>query len=98
MWDIVANLSGLAGIACLAVPAWHANKYGRLVARLNAASSSDLGEDLSGMQRQAIDSLKELQAEWTAWKGNLLIVGTILAGISYAIPLLKSALDHVVLP
>jgi len=42
--------------------------------------------------KQMQPALLDLQNEWTAWKGGLLLVGTFLAGISFIFGLLKAVL------
>lgn len=78
---------GLAGIVCLAVPAWHANKYARLVARISGPEIVFSSPAAHTVREEARESLKQLQNQWTVWKSNLLIAGTILAGSSYIITL-----------
>ena len=88
-WDIVINGIGLVGIACLAVPALHANKYGKLIYRLSTIKGQFADPNINKLRRELLQSLRELQSEWTPWKSRLLIGGTILAGLSYALGLIK---------
>jgi hypothetical protein len=90
--DTVINLTGLIGVACLAVPAWYANKYGRLLARLHSSRTPYGGNAGRTLRLAAAHALRQLQDEWTPWKGGLLIVGTMLAGISYLLALVKALL------
>jgi hypothetical protein len=94
MWDIAVNATGLCAILCLAVPAWHANKYGRLAGRLVRSRTAYQSPTVQQSRRNALASLRHLQNEWTVWKSNLLIIGTVLAGLSYLLGLLKIAVAH----
>jgi hypothetical protein len=87
-WDMLINAVGLAGIMLLAIPAFYANAYARLLARIgtNEPRSPDLREKHS----QLLKELRELQESWTPWKGNALIWGTILAGLSYGLGIIKA--------
>jgi hypothetical protein len=91
-WDFLINSIGLGGILCLAVPAWHANKYGRLVAQLARSRTNFTSPAVREARKRNHAALKNLQDEWTWWKSSLLIVGTALAGISYFLGMLKAVL------
>ena len=93
VWDLLINATGFAGIICLSVPAWYANKYGRLIARLLASRVPYLDSEMQDLQKQAAESLEELRDQWTIWKSNLLIAGTLLTMGSYGLGVLKAFLD-----
>ncbi len=88
-WDTLSNATGLCGILCLAVPAMYANKYGRLIALLATSKTAYESPKVQESRDKALKALSDLQNTWTAWKSNLLIAGTLLAGISYVLGLLK---------
>jgi hypothetical protein len=88
-WDIIINGIGLLSIACLSVPALHANKYGKLIYRLSTIKGRFADPNINQVRHELLQNLRELQSQWTAWKGRLLIGGTILAGVSYVLALMK---------
>ena len=87
-WDVLINAVGLSGILLLAVPAFYANRYGRLLARIGTGEPSS--PDLKVKHAQLLKELKQLQESWTPWKGSALIWGTALAGLSYLLGILKA--------
>ena len=93
IWDFFINATGLIGILCLAVPAWHANKYGRLVARLSALPTEDIDPEILDIRHETFKALDEIRVQWTAWKSRLLVYGTVLTGASYALGIIKSVVD-----
>ncbi len=92
VWDLVINFVGLCGIACLAVPAQHVNKYARAAAKLASSKTTYADPAMQDNRQAAIKSLRDVRDEWQPWKGKLLILGTVLAGLSYAVGILKSIL------
>ena len=88
--ELLGGVAGLSGVVFLAIPALHANKYGRLIARLNA-SNTRLGDQAAQERNREIAraALKGLQDSWTPFKANCLIVGTALAGLSSLITMVK---------
>jgi hypothetical protein len=80
------------GICCLAVPAWHASKYGRLVARLSTGGAPFKDTNILDARKRVLTELRTLQNEWKRWKGNLLLVGTSLGGLSSLLGILKPIL------
>jgi hypothetical protein len=92
--DLIVSLVGLVSVVCLAVPAWHINKYGRLLARLSPTKTDYADQAVQQMREQARAALQHLQIRWTAWKSNLLVAGTLLAGASYVIAVVKAAAEY----
>jgi hypothetical protein len=86
-WDVLINAVGLAGILLLAIPAFYANRYGRLLARIG--QDEPTSPDLKAKHDQLTKELKELQENWTPCKGNALILGTLLTGLSNLLGLIK---------
>jgi hypothetical protein len=88
--DLWINGLALLSVCCLAGPAFHANRYGRLVARLttNRPRFKD-GAD-HRIRADAIRRLRHLQGDWTAWKGTLLLIGTALAGLSSGLAVMRA--------
>lgn len=90
--DALINLLGLAGVLCLAVPALHANKYGRLIARLSSSRAAYRNPAVAQMRKDTLAELHKLQNGWTRWKANLLLAGVMLAGASYVLGIAKAAM------
>jgi hypothetical protein len=88
--DLLVNVIGFAGVLCLAVPALHANKYARLVARLAASKAPYKNPAVIAERGKVLVELRELQNAWTRWKANLLLAGVILAGASYLLGIAKA--------
>ncbi len=86
-WDLLINGVGLLGVVLLFVPAWHANKYAMLMARLGTLHPTSLA--LRQKQQKTMQDLKKLRDSWTPWKGRALIWGTLLAGLSFLLGLAK---------
>jgi hypothetical protein len=89
-WDELISGTGLLGVVLLAVPALHVNRYGRLLARTSGGEATSPA--LQKKRTQLLAKLKHIQESWTFWKGASLIAGTILAGISFVLGLLKALL------
>ena len=87
-WDALINAVGLVGIVLLAIPAFHASKYGRLLAKIGTIKPDSSA--LMQKRKQLIEDLHALQDDWTPWKGNALIWGTILTGLSNLLGLIKA--------
>jgi hypothetical protein len=88
--DLWINGIALLSVLCLAVPEFYANRYGRLVARLTINRPRFANPEDYRPRADAIRMLRQLQGDWTAWKGALLIVGTGLAGLSSSLAVLKT--------
>jgi hypothetical protein len=88
-WDVVINTIALAGIACLAVPAWHANRYGRLIARLATGGAPFKDPHVLNARKRVLEDLRTLQGEWKRWKANLLIAGTGLSALASILGIVK---------
>jgi hypothetical protein len=86
MWveNLLVQLLGLAGFGLLAVPAFHAAKYGRLViaARKNPPGEGDFGQEA---YKTALKALQDHRDSWTAWKGYCLAGGTLVSIASYLV-------------
>jgi hypothetical protein len=89
-YDLWVNGLALASVVCLAVPAFHANRYGRLVARLTTNRPKFADPEVRRIRAEVIRQLRRLQGDWTAWKGGLLIAGTGLAAFSSLLAVIKA--------
>lgn len=81
------NLLGLISVVLLAIPAWHVNRYALLLARL----SPKVEVRSAAFEQRRADLQRKFQAhrdDWVPWKSWCLIVGTIAAGLSAAVPFL----------
>jgi hypothetical protein len=95
-WDIIINAVRLMGVVCLAVPAWHVNKYGRLVARLSESRVPFTNPAIHAAKKKAVEDLRSYQNKWTRWKSSLFLIGTFLVILSSLLGLLKPVLGSVV--
>jgi hypothetical protein len=91
-WDVLINAVGLAGILLLAIPAFYANKYARLLARIGQGEPTSPA--LKAKHAQLTKELQELKGDWTPWKGNALIWGTVLTGLSNLFGLIKALVTN----
>lgn len=82
---IAAQLCGLVGVLLLAIPAFHAARYGALLAKLqNASDSRDLAPKAYD---EAAAALARQRDSWKPWKSCCLRIGTVLAVLSYGLAL-----------
>lgn len=89
--ELAIGLTGLASVAALAVPALHANKYARLMARLKSSTTNYANQaEQQANRREALKQLAEHRDAWTPRKANCLVGGTVLAALSSAIGVLKA--------
>jgi hypothetical protein len=89
--DIAVNFLGLVGVLLLAGPAFYAAKYGRLAARARASGPIDpKNAELVKIHENALLGLSEHQSSWTPALSRCLIGGTLCAGFSYVLALMKA--------
>jgi hypothetical protein len=86
MWagNLAAQLLGLAGFGLLAVPAFHAARYGKLLIIADAARPVEGAAGAEAFQA-AVDGLKKHHDNWKPWKGWCLKGGAILTILSYGL-------------
>ncbi len=86
--DTAANLLGLVGVALLAFPAFYAAKYGSLIVQVKNIDPVDVR--LKETHERAIKRLADHQGEWRPALSWCLRIGTLFAGASYLIMLMKA--------
>lgn len=90
--DTVGNILGLIGIILLSVPAFYANKYANLIYRVRRSQPNYEDPTIKSDREKATKQLEAIRDQWTPFKSFCLIAGTILAGLSYLLPLVKAFL------
>ncbi|UYN97595.1 MAG: hypothetical protein KIT25_11935 [Enhydrobacter sp.] len=85
--DVAANALGFLGVVLLAFPAFYAARYGVLVAKL--AKIAPFDPLLRDKHKEAIEGLRNAQSEWGPGLSWCLRIGTVLAGGSYFLQLVK---------
>ena len=93
--DVLANLLGLVGVGLLAVPAFHVNKYALLIARLAKPKVNIRAEELERKRKETLAELERLRDGWTPKKARCLVVGTLIAGLSYVVPVIGDIMHAV---
>lgn len=91
--DALALLSAVA----LSIPAWYANRYGRLVFKMNLKNLR-LGEpEFQAQYDELVRQMQELRDGWKPWKAWCFWIGTA-AGVLAAAMLLWNGLYEPVQP
>lgn len=88
-FDMLSNGAGLIAVVLLALPALYAAKFGRLATQLRNLPPLDDTQRSREMHERA---RREIEDQRNAWGSSLnfsLLTGTVLAGLSYAIAILK---------
>ncbi len=71
----------------LAYPAWHANKYARLLARLKQLPEIPSDDIVRKAREDLKDEIKDRRDSWTLDKATALFGGIGLSGLSYLVQL-----------
>lgn len=88
-FDLVSNAVGLIAVILLALPALYAAKFGRLATRLRNLAPLDDSPEARNMHERARQELEDQRNAWGPSLNFSLLTGTVLAGLSYAIGILK---------
>lgn len=88
-FDFVSNVVGLIAVILLALPALYAAKFGRLATRLRNLAPLDDSPEARNMHERAKRDLEDQRNAWGPSLNFSLLAGTFLAGLSYAIAILK---------
>jgi nicotinamide riboside transporter PnuC len=88
--NVGAQALGLLSVLLLAVPAFYAARYGKLLTNLYAAAGSR--QHAPEAFDEAARALTERRDSWTPRKAWCLRLGTMLAALSYLVALIAAVL------
>jgi hypothetical protein len=88
-FDLVSNAVGLIAVILLAQPALYAARYGRLATRLRNLTPIDDSPEARLIHDRAELELEDQGKVWGPSLNFSLLAGTVLAGLSYLIAILK---------
>ncbi|WP_366653725.1 hypothetical protein [Fodinicurvata sp. EGI_FJ10296] len=87
--DLIGPGLGLVGVILLSFPAIYAEKYGRLLGRLNKLDKQRFSDAESEAHATALSALADHRDRWTRGKSLCLFAGLAMAVLSYFIALIE---------
>jgi hypothetical protein len=88
-FDMLSNAVGLIAVILLALPALYAARFGRLAVQLRNLPALDKTQASIDMHETARRKVEDQRNAWDPSLNSSLLAGTVLAGLSYAIAILK---------